>query len=113
VLKLRQITTTSTNFAQPEQTTSSSSNNKQSNNLGGGSTAFKLFALTLTGFTLGIGYAVLNPEARRQIEATVPQSSFLFNSIDGYLNQSSNGNNNNQKKESLIVDFQAKTTSEP
>jgi len=39
----------------------------------------------VTGFTLGIGYVTLNPDSRKQIEATVPQSSQLFEFIDDKL----------------------------
>lgn len=50
----------------------------------------KLVALALTGFTIGIGYAVLNPDSRRQIESYVPQSSHLFDYIDQLLGENKN-----------------------
>ncbi|RNA35792.1 MICOS complex subunit MIC60 isoform X5 [Brachionus plicatilis] len=50
----------------------------------------KLVALALTGFTIGIGYATLNPDSRRQIESIVPQSSHLFTYIDQLLGENKN-----------------------
>jgi hypothetical protein len=51
----------------------------------GSSTGFKLFAFAITGFTVGLGYATLNPESRKQVEQYVPQSKQLFDYIDQTL----------------------------
>ena len=107
MVKLRQISTTTQflNTAQTVQPPSSISNNSQkSSNRGRGGSGFKLFALTLAGFTAGIGYAVLNPDARNQIESVIPQSSFLFNTIDGFLNTK----NSAVGKISPVADFSSK-----
>lgn len=50
-----------------------------------GSSSFKITALALTGFTVGLGFATLNPDSRRQIQKAVPQSNQLFDMIDELL----------------------------
>jgi hypothetical protein len=94
VLKLRQISTSSPSFnAQPaspppqNQTQPQQQQQQQqqkSSGGGGGSTAFKLIGLTVTSFALAVGYAVQNPDTRRQFESVIPQSSHLFSIIDGF-----------------------------
>lgn len=44
-----------------------------------------MFAFALTGFTLGLGYAYLNPDSRRQITNSMPQVDYLFSFFDGVL----------------------------
>lgn len=82
---MRPITTSSANY-QSETPNTTSLGKKSSKGL-------KLVVLALTGFTVGIGYATLNPDARRQIESVLPQSQQIFTSIDKYLNLTKINNN--------------------
>lgn len=84
-MKLRQPLSTTSRNQQQEQTKSSPGQQASAPKKSGG--GLKLFALAVTGFTVGIGYATLNPDSRRQIESYVPQSHLLFDYIDGLLNK--------------------------
>lgn len=79
LVKLKQPLSTSS-WSQQQQQQQQSEPPKKS-----GGSGFKLFALALTGFTVGIGYVTLNPDSRRQIESYVPQSQYLFDYVDGLL----------------------------
>ena len=52
--------------------------NKQSSETKKTPTVFKIVALALTGFTVGLGFAALNPDSRRNIQGTIPQSKHFF-----------------------------------
>lgn len=78
LVKLKQPLSTSS-WSQQQQQQQQSEGPKK------GGSGFKLFALALTGFTVGIGYVTLNPDSRRQIESYVPQSQYLFDYVDGLL----------------------------
>lgn len=80
IIKPRQLaTTTDTSNKAPE-----SANNqvpttpKKSSNL-------KVVALALTGFTVGLGFAVLNPDSRKQIQDVVPQANLFFDMVDDLM----------------------------
>ncbi|CAF0889017.1 unnamed protein product, partial [Brachionus calyciflorus] len=81
LLKIRSISTTSTNFQSENQAHLPPPKSRK---------GLKLVALALTGFTIGIGYATLNPDSRRQIESYIPQSTLLFNQIDQVLGDNKN-----------------------
>jgi hypothetical protein len=51
------------------------------------SSGFKIVALALTGFTVGLGFATLNPDSRRHIQGVIPQSKDFFDKIDDLLNK--------------------------
>jgi hypothetical protein len=93
VLKLRQISTSNFNYnaqqvqSAPPKSSSASSNQgqqQQQRKSSGGSTVLKLLGLTVTSFALAVGYAVQNPDTRRQFESVIPQSSYLFGIIDDF-----------------------------
>lgn len=80
LLKLRSLSTTSDVRQQQAQKEPIQEPVKPSGSFGG-----KVFAFALTGFTLGLGYAYLNPDSRRQITHNVPQVDYLFSFLDGVL----------------------------
>lgn len=80
LLKLRSLSTTNCVSQQQAQKEPTQEPVKPSGSSGG-----KIFAFALTGFTLGLGYAYLNPDSRRQITYNVPQVDYLFSFIDGVL----------------------------
>lgn len=81
MLKLRPISTSPNNFqSNPEQSSSEIPKPKSYKGI-------TFLALALTGFTVGIGYATLNPDSRRQIESIVPQSHQLFDYVDKFLSE--------------------------
>ena len=45
----------------------------------------KVVALALTGFTVGLGFAVLNPDSRKQIQDVVPQANLFFDMVDDLM----------------------------
>ena len=88
MIKLRQLSTSNVNYntdlktplENKTQSTPPPPPPKRS-----GSGAFKFFAFAVTGFTIGLGYATLNPDARKQVESVIPQSSYLFDFVDGLI----------------------------
>jgi hypothetical protein len=79
---------------QPQQSQSTASNKpiettpskpQQSQQPPKKSSSYKIAALALTGFTVGLGFATLNPDSRRQIQKVAPQANQLFDMIDELL----------------------------
>jgi len=75
----RKVSSTPTN---EQQQTSHAQQTSSSGGSNGGKTFLKVFAFALTGFGVGFGYALINPEFRDQIETTVPYSSSIFSTLD-------------------------------
>ena len=88
LIKLRQLSTSNANYNTDlktplENKTQSTPPPPQPKRSGSG--ALKFFAFAVTGFTIGLGYATLNPDARKQVESVIPQSSYLFDYVDGLI----------------------------
>ena len=81
-MKIRQLSST-----QYLSNNASDTPNKQSSETKKTPSGFKIVALALTGFTVGLGFAALNPDSRRIIQGTIPQSTHFFDLIDDLLNK--------------------------
>lgn len=80
-LLLRQISQTS-NVSNSKPATESAPSQPASPPPPKKSSSFKIVALALTGFTVGLGFAYLNPDSRKQLQQAVPQINQVFDMID-------------------------------
>lgn len=88
LLKLRQIS--QSNFTQQQAPEGAAPKPNNVNPPKSGSIGLKVFAFALTGFTIGLGYAYVDQNTRRQISNKIPQANVLFDKIDSALGKSNN-----------------------